>query len=297
LPLPIDVQVRQLFDASVSITLGDGATSSFWHDAWLFDMPFRTSFPDLFAVCTKRALSVRDALAESRWCRHFKRSISPIAIRQFTEVWEAVQNVQLQEDVRDSLTWKWTDNGVFSVQSAYNIQFEGTIATNYHRTIWDSDAPLKCQFFVWLAVLGRCLTADNLLKRGMPHNPFCPLCFIHHETALHLLLGCSFAHQIWGLVFNRCLLVPRTDMCKALSIDEWWSEQVVGLNKVSTRRFNSIATVVSWELWKERNDRIFNQMSKSPSQVFYKIIETATDWCAAGRILVHDLLNRPREPD
>jgi hypothetical protein len=71
LPLPIDDQVRQLFEASVSISLGDGATASFWHDAWLFDKSLRVSFLELFALCTKRVLTLRETLADSRWCRHY----------------------------------------------------------------------------------------------------------------------------------------------------------------------------------------------------------------------------------
>jgi hypothetical protein len=47
LPLPMDAQVRQLFKASVSVTLGDSETTSFWHDGWLFDKPFSKFFPDL----------------------------------------------------------------------------------------------------------------------------------------------------------------------------------------------------------------------------------------------------------
>jgi hypothetical protein len=50
LPLPMDAQVRQLFKASVSISLGDSKTTSFWHDGLLFDKPFSKFFPDLFAV-------------------------------------------------------------------------------------------------------------------------------------------------------------------------------------------------------------------------------------------------------
>ncbi|KAM0893052.1 hypothetical protein ACQ4PT_025356 [Festuca glaucescens] len=241
------------------IKLVDGETAKFWHDAWLFDRSLRISFLDLFAACTKRSLPVKEALADLRWCRHFKRDLSTTAIVQFTDLLEAVQTVHLHEGVRYSLIWKWTSDGVFSVQSAYNIQFEGRTLSNFHLSVWDSDASRKCQFFAWLAVLGRFLTADNLLKRGLPHNPI-------PESAMDPFLGCSFAHQIWGLVFNRCQFVPRSDMSAAESIADWWVDQVVGMNKDSGRRFNSVTTLVTWELWKECNHRIFNQRSKSDKQ-------------------------------
>jgi hypothetical protein len=72
---------------------------------------------------------------------------------------------------------------------------------------------------------------------------------------------------------------------------------VEGLNKASRRWFNSIATVVIWELWKEHNEHIFKKHAKTMPALFSKFVETASDWCEAGRLLVHDLLSRPREPD
>jgi hypothetical protein len=67
---------------------------------------------------------------------------------------------------RDSISWRWTSDGVFSVGSAYEFQFEGRFKAAFLSSVRDSDAPLKCQFFAWLAVLDRCLTADNLQKRA-----------------------------------------------------------------------------------------------------------------------------------
>jgi hypothetical protein len=106
-------------------------------------------------VCAKRSLTVKEVLADTRWTVHFRRDMAAHTIVQFNVLWEAVQPVMLENGVRDSLTWKWTNNGTFSVQSAYNIEFDGSIATNR-----------KWQFFLWLAALGRCLTADNHAKRG-----------------------------------------------------------------------------------------------------------------------------------
>ncbi|KAM0905250.1 hypothetical protein ACQ4PT_017523 [Festuca glaucescens] len=205
LPLSVDTQVRHLFEASMSIILGDGATASFWNDAWLLDQPFRSAFPDLFAVCTKRALSVKDAIADEKWCRHFKRFLPTPAIMQFTVLWEVVQSVQLQDGVRDSL--------------------------------------------------------------------------------------------VWALVLNQCNMLTNANLAGATSFADWWTEQVIGLNKDSRHRTNSFVTIVSWEIWKERNNRIFNQRAVPAARVFENIVETASDWCAAGKILVNDLLRRPREPD
>jgi hypothetical protein len=59
-------------------------------------------------------------------------------------------------------------------RSDYLARFEGRIHFNMKDLIWDSDAELKCRVFAWLAMLGKCLTADNLQKRGWPNTPTCP---------------------------------------------------------------------------------------------------------------------------
>jgi hypothetical protein len=75
----------------------------------------------------KKKLSVRDALTDARWSRHFRRFLTDESITQFTEVWSLLSNIQISDDIPDSVSWRWTNDGVFSVKLAYAIQFEGAI--------------------------------------------------------------------------------------------------------------------------------------------------------------------------
>jgi hypothetical protein len=145
------------------------------------------------------------------------------------------------------------------VLGTVNIQ-HSVRGSNFHLTVWDSDAPHKCQFFVRLATLGRCLTDDNLVKRIIPHNPICPLCHFIKNLLTHLLLNCSFAQQVWALVLNQCNMLTNANLASATSFVDWWTEQVIGLNKYSRRPTNSFVTIVSWEIWKERNNHIWDYL-------------------------------------
>jgi len=58
----------------------------------------------------------------------------------------------------------------------------------------------KCKVFVWILIHGKLLTADNLVKRGWPHEEKCVLCNGPLETGLHLCLCCSFAKAIWSQI-------------------------------------------------------------------------------------------------
>jgi hypothetical protein len=117
----------------------------------------------LFAVCTRRKLSVK----ERKLCQtqtDLRKFLRLAAIVQFVELWELMDQVHLTPDVEDAVTWRWTDDGVFTV--ALHMPFSWKAAreqgTTHNKLIWKSDATLRCKVFSWLAVLGRCLKADNL---------------------------------------------------------------------------------------------------------------------------------------
>jgi hypothetical protein len=52
-----------------------------------------------------------------------------------------------------------------------------------------------------------------------------------------------------------------------------------------------------WNIWKERNSRVFNNSAASLSRIHTHILEEARTWKDAGRSNAFDLLQRPREPD
>ena len=40
--------------------------------------------------------------------------------------------------------------------------------------------------------------------------------------------------------------------------------------------------LISWEVWKERNNRVFNQKETPPNRLLEKVKTEATFWAAAG---------------
>ena len=120
-------------------------------------------------------------------------------ISEFIFLWEVVQGVHFS-DVPDLITWKWTENGLYSSKSAYEVQFSGSYCTFNAQAIWKAKTEGKHRFFTWLLVQGKIQTADNLIMKGIQCDPICSLCHQDSETASHLCLHCSFAQQVWSLV-------------------------------------------------------------------------------------------------
>ncbi|CAM0911087.1 unnamed protein product [Alopecurus aequalis] len=298
LPLGIDDRARNLFNAAVSFNLGDGNKISFWKDPWLNGQSFATLAPELFQCCTLRGLTVAQAVIDNKWMKHYKRNITPAALRQFLLIHDIVQDVQLRQDVPDSVTWRWTANGQYSAASAYDMQFEGSIRFSFKDTIWSSGAPLKCRIFGWLAILGKCHTADCLQRKGWPHNAACVFCLSEHETALHLLATCPVISRLWIKLFhtaglNNNLLPTQDDD----SLDSWLTRTRRQLPPTLKKNWCALVHLTWWTIWKERNSRIFNNAAESLSRLHANIVAEAKCWRDAGRTGAADLLLRPREPD
>jgi hypothetical protein len=85
---------------------------------------------------------------------------------EFTSLWSQLQQFYLAPDQHDSLEWKFNPNGIYSASSAYRIQFEGRFINEDASSVWEIKIPPKCLFFTWMVTHNRCLTADNLAKKG-----------------------------------------------------------------------------------------------------------------------------------
>ena len=202
LNFPCDPTVRSLFVVSTAISIGDGRSFSFWHSHWLGGLILKNSYPDLFKHSRGSKLTIAEALINNNWIRCIKPNPEFAVLAQFTDLWRRLQDVQLTPDMADSIRWRWTADGQYSARSAYQIQFEGLHRSNFADLIWRNKVQPKVQFFTWLALRGRCSTADILQKKSIPHNPICSLCRIHPETAVHLLARCSIAREVLGNIFQ-----------------------------------------------------------------------------------------------
>lgn len=194
--MPIDPKVRALFNASVVFHLGNGERISFWKEPWHNGVSLQNTYPALFAHCTRKNLTVAQALFDRRWIKHLKRNLTVEATREFTALWAEVNHMELGSGL-DTVSWRWTNDGIYTARSAYAIQFEGCSRVGFQAFVWKSDAPGKCKIFGWLALLGRCNTADVLARKGWPHGPTCVLCAGQPEDVVHLLAACPYTVDVW----------------------------------------------------------------------------------------------------
>lgn len=81
--------------------------------------------------------------------------------------------------------WHWSTNAMFTVSSAYLVLHNTGIQFTYHRVLWKLKVPMKVKVFIWLMLLDKILTQENLLIRGCQVNTGCKLC------------SCPFVKRFW----------------------------------------------------------------------------------------------------
>ncbi|WVZ62277.1 hypothetical protein U9M48_012041 [Paspalum notatum var. saurae] len=170
LEMPCNRVDRLFFNASIVVTVGDGKTAKFWHDSWLDGMALKNLAPHLFNLVPRKNKSVAWELSGENWIKTLRRKITTtVQIEEFVSLWTRLRDFQLQLDLPDSIVWKWSPDGIFSVNSAYRAQFYGSYSHLNANFVWKAQAEPKCKIFAWILLQDKLLTANNLAARGWPH--------------------------------------------------------------------------------------------------------------------------------
>ena len=189
-----------------------------------------------------------------------------------------------------SSTWQYgvwqycsTADGEYSVNSAYRAQFLGSTTTNFGTLIWKVWEPPKFKLFGWLAIQNRLWMADRLQARGWSNNVVCPLCRREPETVLHLLAHCRYSmrirEELAASIGLSGLFLP--SWSQAESLHQWWTS-LSAVPCHSRKGMCSMIILVSWEIWNERNARIFNHKELPHNQLLQKIKDESGMWIMAG---------------
>jgi hypothetical protein len=151
------------------------------------------------------------------------------------------------------------------------------VSTVVASTLWNKHVPLKVVLFAWHLFRDRLPTKDNLLRRGV--IPFdSRLCIAgcnSVETSTHLFLHCATFGSVWQILLrwlgvSAALPLGVVDHFNQFSFD----------GGVKTR--GAILQVIwfasTWEIWKERNNRLFIGKEGPIPQVVDKIKSHAFMW-------------------
>ena len=179
-----------------------------------------------------------------------------------------LQNVSLLSRP-DTITWKLTASGQYTAKSAYQVQFLTRIPQPHLQQVWKITAEKKVKFFIWTLLQNRLWSGDRLQARNWDHNDLCAGCDQVLESAHHLILDCPFAKEIW---FKTNSFFPLASQAArhASSISAWWN-RVAKLKKKGRQLDECTAAVyIAWNIWLERNRRIFKDSAQPSTDVLVR---------------------------
>ncbi|GJR15867.1 RNA-directed DNA polymerase, eukaryota, reverse transcriptase zinc-binding domain protein [Tanacetum coccineum] len=150
----------------LSLKLGNGESTSFWHDNWFGVGVAKDIFPRLFALEDRKEVSVRAKLND-------------LCLGQ------------------DRWAWSLEGSGDFSVASIRKVIDANRLKSDSSKTRWVKFVPIKINVFAWKIKMDALPSRLNITRRGIDIQSItCPICDDGIETTEHLFFRCQMANQI-----------------------------------------------------------------------------------------------------
>lgn len=190
------------------------------------------------------------------------------------EVEQIVRLLLSLRTVPDRRTWHYERHRKFSVRNAYHVaraiisavrvgaSFSASIYDDgldkLWRKLWNACVPGKVKICVWKACMEAPPTTSNLIKRRVIVDNFCVLCGSFGESTEHMLRECSSAKPAWfgGLGFR----FEDGD-------DHQFMQWLLSIALYSSSLVFELCLMISWMLWKNRNDVVWNGARMSPQEL------------------------------
>jgi hypothetical protein len=236
-----------VYRAITSVVIGDGASTSFWHDVWNGDDPLADTFPELYSHCQMKEMTVQQALEGAIHGSLVPRR-SQAATQQLSQVSELLQQQQFStsKDCWQSLLCK--RNGGLDTSMLYKtLKTANSSQDPWANFVWKNKAPPRVRFFAWLLSQGRIQCKTNLIKKRIVDNTVCDVCHAAEETPAHIIFGCTAARQFWDAV------QIQTQADWPIQI----LQEIARPGHIPSKHFGTFLMLCCWHIWKRRNNTVF----------------------------------------
>jgi hypothetical protein len=186
-------------------------------------------------------------------------------------------------DAADSLHWKLSVLGVFSVKSMYTDLINTGPISRMTKRIWERSkrwkikVPLKIKVFMWFVHKGVILTKDNLAERNWEGSKRCCFCD-QEETKEHLFLLCPLAKLLWRTIHVAFNVTP------PISVTHLFGTWLTGIEPKTVAHIRVGVCALLWAIWNCRNDVAFNRQTIT---IFLQVIFRASAWIHTWSLLNH----------
>jgi hypothetical protein len=233
--------------------LGSGDSVCFWDDLWL-DGILAHKYPRLASFAKYDGISVLEVMQAEDLDTLFMLPLSEEALGELETLQEHLQEIDYDQDATDKWVPMWGNN--YTSRWFYTHIFSAIEAHPVYKMIWKSRCTPRIKFFAWLILVDRLNTNSMLQRRhlNVQSSPICVMCNLGElETIEHLFFDCPFAQECWstiGITWDESLqLFDRLTQARSSHVIPFFAEA---------------ALIAAWELWKLRNDKVFQRRDPSP---------------------------------
>nr|GEV77472.1 hypothetical protein [Tanacetum cinerariifolium] len=192
--------------------LGDGVDTCFWKDTWNGELPFKLTYPRLYALEVDKNIIVADKLGQATLAGTFRREPrSGIEAVQLAKLEDQLEDVQLVNK-RDMWSWSLNGSGEFFVASIRRLLDDIRLSEVSFLTTWIKAVPIKVNILAWNVRLNSLPSRVNISRRVIDINSIlCPICkreveSVNHVFSLAMLLKTILKRFVGGEMWisRRC---------------------------------------------------------------------------------------------
>jgi len=106
-------QVQSFFKTTIFSVVGSGTNTLFWMGRWLNGQSIADLAPHLLDSVHKRIANrrtVEEAMTDRSWTNDIRGSLPVEAILDFLHLWDLIDNFQLQPEIVDSHSWRFSSS-------------------------------------------------------------------------------------------------------------------------------------------------------------------------------------------
>jgi len=144
---------------------------------------------------------------------------------------------------------------------------KGSIKDYKWEDIWKTKVENKCKFFLWLLLQRKLLTSDRIIKRGGQANPICQLCRTRNESMTHMVANCPYSKRVWWHIAQQTGHLNIQPRQSVTNLKLWWSDLSGETQTADPEHRNQIITYTTWNIWKERCRRVYDNKALTEIQL------------------------------
>ncbi|WMV47891.1 hypothetical protein MTR67_041276 [Solanum verrucosum] len=260
------------------IKVGNGRKTMFWNDIWVGQTPLRQQFPDIYNLNQQKLATISEVKNAQGWNLSFRRLLNDREVGRMIQFYNTLEQAKSLNFEEDKLLWSLDKDGKFRVKAAYKMLNISTETKEWWpwKMIWKGKIPHKVACFTWLVASQAVLTQDNLMKRGKQLCSRCFFCEAEVETVNHLFQHCKVTGKLWQWFINLRGIgwaMPR----HTSEVLACWNRD--GNQSEHKERWNIVPACIWWTIWKERNQRCFENKSIPFQSIKMNCLATFYFWC------------------